>query len=68
MTVHAPDGEFEAQLFMAVLGANSYTYVEAGRGKDLRGWLASHVRALYCSQGLPALLVLYKLKSAVTWP
>lgn len=31
VTVHAPEGEFEAQLFVAVLGASSCTYVEASR-------------------------------------
>ena len=68
VTVHAPVGEFEAQLFVAVLGPSSSTYVEASRGQDLRSWLASHVRALHFSQGAPALLVPDKLKSAVTWP
>ena len=50
MTVHAPEGKFETQRLVAVLGASSYTYVEASRGQDLRSWLASHVRALhFCS-------------------
>ena len=68
VTVHAPEGEFEAQLFVAVLGASSYTYVEASRGQDLRSWLGSHVRALHFFGGAPALLVPDNLKSAVTWP
>ena len=68
VTVHAPEGAFEAQLFVAVLGASSYTYVEASRGQDLRSWLASHVRALRFFQGCPALLVPDNLKSAVTRP
>ena len=66
--MHAPEGEFEAQLFVAVLGASSYAYVEASRRQDLRSWLASHVRALHFFQGAPALLVPDNLKSAVTWP
>ena len=66
VTVHAPEGEFEAPLFVAVLGASSYTYVEASRAQDLRSWLASHVRALHFFRGAPALLVPDNLKSAVT--
>ena len=49
VTVHAPESEFEAQLFVAMLGATSYTDVEASRGQDLRSWLASRVRALHIS-------------------
>lgn len=46
VTVHAPEGEFEARLFVATLGATSYTDVEASRGQDLRSWLASRVRCV----------------------
>ena len=68
MTVHAPEGKFETQRLVAVLGARSSTYVEASRGQDLRSWLASHVRALHFFRRAPALLVPNKLKSAVTLP
>ena len=68
MTVHAPEGKFETQRLVAVLGAGSYTYVEASRGQDMRSWLASHVRALHFFQRTPALLVPDKLKSAATSP
>ena len=55
VTGHAPEGEFEAQLFVAVLAASSYTYVEASRWQDLRSWLASHGHALHFSQSALAL-------------
>jgi len=35
----------EAQLFVAVLGASSYTYAEASWTQQLPDWIASHVRA-----------------------
>jgi transposase len=35
-----------AQIFVAVLGASNYTYVEATSTQALADWLASHVRAL----------------------
>jgi hypothetical protein len=43
----------EAQLFVATLGASSYTYVEATWTQSLPDWIASHVRAFaffgYCN-------------------
>jgi transposase len=35
-----------AQVFMAVLGASNYTYIEATWSQQLPGWIASYVRAL----------------------
>ena len=34
----------EAQIFVAVLGASNYTYVEATWTQELPNWIASHVR------------------------
>jgi transposase len=32
----------EAAVFVAVLGASSYTFAEATTGQDLRNWIGSH--------------------------
>ena len=46
-----------AQIFVAVLGASSYTYAEATWTQSLPDWIASHQRALHFYGGVPALLV-----------
>src|SRR6056297_243814 len=56
----------EAQIFVAVCGASSYTYAEASRSQSLPDWIGSHQRALSFFGGCPALLVPDNLKSAVT--
>ena len=59
-------GEFrEAQIFVSVLGASSYTYAEATYTQSLPDWIASHQRALRFYGGVPALLVPDNLKAAV---
>lgn len=55
-----------AQIFVAVLGASNYTYVEATWTQSLPDWLTSQVRALEFLGGVPRLLVPDNLKSAVT--
>ena len=45
-----------AQIFVAVLGASSYTYVEATWTQTLPDWLGAHVRALSFFDGCPAIL------------
>lgn len=64
--VNPQTGEIrEAQIFIAVLGASSYTFVEATWTQSLPEWLQSHVHALEFFQGCPALLVPDNLKSGV---
>ncbi|MCA1636306.1 MAG: IS21 family transposase, partial [Acidobacteria bacterium] len=46
----------EAQVFVAVLGASSYTYAEATRTQQLPDWISSHVRALEFFGGVPELI------------
>src|SRR5258707_9476295 len=48
VSVTDPDtGEvWNAQVFVSVLGASGYLYVEATRSQDLASWLGAHVRAL----------------------
>lgn len=55
-----------AQIFVAVLGASSYTYAEATWTQQLPDWLGSHVRALESFGGAPLAIVPDNLKSAVT--
>lgn len=57
-----------AQLFVAVLGASSYTYAEATWSQSLPDWCASHVRALQFFGGAPEVVVPDNLKSAVRTP
>lgn len=55
-----------AAIFVAVLGASNYTYVEATWNQKLANWIGSHVRAFQFFGGVPALLVPDNLKAAVT--
>ena len=55
----------EAEIFVAVLGASSYTYVEACRAQSLPSWIMAHVRAFCFFGGVPTFLVCDNLKSAV---
>lgn len=55
----------EAQVFVAVLGASSYTYAEATWSQQLPDWLGSHVRALAFFGGVPRAIVPDNLKSGV---
>lgn len=56
----------DAQIFVAVWGASSYTFAEATRSQSLPDWIGSHQRALRFFGGCPLLLVPDNLKSAVT--
>lgn len=58
----------DVELFVAVLGASSYTYAEATRTQQVIDWLASHTRALAYFGGVPGALVPDQLKSGVTIP
>ncbi len=57
-----------AQIFVAVMGASSYTYAEATWSQSLPDWIGSHQRALRFIGGVPALLVPDNLRSAVRKP
>lgn len=56
------------ELFVAVLGASSYTYAEATRTQTVPDWLGAHVRALEYFGGAPEIVVPDQLKSGVTIP
>ena len=56
--VDADSGEVRpAYLFVAVLGASNYTYVEAAASQDSEAFLAAHVRALEFYGGCARILV-----------
>ena len=57
--VHDPvSGEiWPASLFVMVLGASSYTFVEATRDQQLTAWLSAHMHAFEYFGGVPRLLV-----------
>jgi transposase len=54
------------QLFVATLGASSYTYAEATATQALSDWLGSHTRAFAFFCGVPAMVVSDNLKSGIT--
>src|SRR5882724_5719458 len=68
--IHDPaTGEIHpAAVFVAVLGASSYTFAEATAGQDLRSWSGSHIRAFEYFGGVTEIAVPDNLKSAVTHP
>jgi len=60
--------EKQAQVFVAVMGASSYTYAEATMTQSLPDWLGSHVRAFRFYGGLPAIIIPDNLRSGVSKP
>lgn len=52
-------------IFVAVMGASNYTYVEACEGQDMMSWLNANSRCLTFLGDVPKLLVPDNLKSAV---
>jgi len=54
------------QLFVAVLGASSYTYAEATLTQSLPDWCSSHERAFKFIGGVPAQVVSDNLKAGIT--
>ncbi|QEM40668.1 IS21 family transposase [Acidithiobacillus caldus] len=55
----------QAEIFLAVLGASNYTYVEATWTQGLADWIASHVRCFEFLGGVPELLVRAMVKIGV---
>ena len=46
---------WQAPLFVATLGASSYTWAEATRDMQMETWLRAHVHAFEHCSGIPAL-------------
>jgi len=64
--IDAATGEIRpAEIFVAVLGASSYTYAEATSSQQLPDWIGSHVRCFEFMGCVPALLIPDNLKSAI---
>ena len=65
--VDASTGEvMTAQLFVAALGASSYTYAEATWTQGLSDWIGSHTRTFAFIGGVPAMAVSDNLRSGIT--
>ena len=58
--------EWQAQLFVAVLGASSYTYAEALATQALPDWIAGHVHAFAFFGGCPRIIVPDNLRAGVS--
>lgn len=56
---------FEAELFVAVLGASNYVYAEAVASQSLASWVTAHVHAFEALGCLPKVVVPDNLASAV---
>lgn len=64
--VNPDTGEIHcAEIFVAVLGASSYTYIQATWSQKKADWIAAHVNAFNFYGGVSELLVPDNLKSAV---
>jgi transposase len=55
-----------ASLFVAALGASSYTYAEATRDQQMESWLRMHVRTFEYFHGIPTLVVPDNTKTGVS--
>ena len=55
-----------AAIFVAVLGASSYTYAEATWTQGLNDWIGSHLRTFEFMGGLPAVVVPDNLRAGVS--
>jgi len=56
----------QAAIFIAVLGASSYSFAEATWGQSLCNWLESHVRAFEFFRGTTTIIIPDNLRSAVS--
>jgi len=56
----------QAEIFVAVLGASSYTYAEAVWSQSLPDWIAVHVGMLAFLGGVPRQLVSDNLRAGIT--
>jgi len=67
--VNAQTGEVhEAEVFVAAMGASSFTYAEALHSQELRCWLSAHVNTFEFLGGVPRVTVPDNLKAGVTKP
>jgi transposase len=57
---------WQASLFVAALGASSYTWAEATRDQQMEAWLRAHIHAFDYWGGVPALAVPDNTKTGVS--
>lgn len=57
---------FEAEIFVAALGASNFTYIEALEDQSLPCWIEAHVRALEFIGGVPIAATPDNIKAGVT--
>jgi transposase len=55
----------DAEIFVGVLGASSYSYAEATFTQTLPDWIGAHVRMFRFFGGVPRLIVPDNLKNGV---
>ncbi len=58
----------ECPVFVAALGASSFTYAEACEGQDKHSWIEAHIHTYDYIGGVSAITVPDNLKAAVTRP
>lgn len=58
----------EVELFVAVMGASNFTYVEAVATQRVSDWIGAHTRALDFLGGVPRTVVPDQLRSGVSEP
>lgn len=56
----------QAEIFVAVLGASNYTYIEATPSQQMPHWIGAHVRAFEHIRGVSQIVVPDNLKVGVT--
>jgi transposase len=61
-------GYTEASIFVAVMGASSYSYAEATAKQDLNSWIESHINTFEFLGGCPEIVVPDNLKAGVIRP
>ena len=61
-----PATVWQASLFVAALGASSYTWAEVTRDQQMESWLLAHMHALEHWGGVPLLVVPDNTKTGVT--
>ncbi|RIV22774.1 IS21 family transposase [Alicyclobacillaceae bacterium I2511] len=68
VTRPSSEGDLEAQIFVAVLGASNYVYIEACPSQQARFFIAAVCHTLEFIGGVPEALVPDNLRSAVKTP
>jgi transposase len=67
--IDASTGEIiRAELFVAVLGASSYTYFEVTPSQDLHCWIQAHIHAYEFFAGVTEITVPDQTRTAITHP